>query len=123
MGDLHHACAQFDILLIGLVGAVDHDAGEAVPDAGLGQLYRVSVVQVDGYGQVRIFLHGRIDNVLEVAHVGIFAGALGDLQDERSFFLRASHCDTLGDLHVVHVERSDGKSAVVGQVEHRLGGH
>ena len=36
---------------------------------------------------------------------------------------RAGVDDALGDLHVVDVERADGEPAVVGEVEHRLGGH
>ena len=42
---------------------------------------------------------------------------------QRRFLGGAGIDDRLRQFHVVDVERADGKPAVVGEVEHRLGGH
>ena len=47
-----------------------------------------------------------LDELLQVDRVGVFAGALGDLEHHRSLFLLAGFNDRLEQLHVVHVERA-----------------
>ena len=42
---------------------------------------------------------------------------------QRALLLGAGVDDRLGQFHVVDVERADREPAVVGEVEHRLGGH
>src|SRR5437667_4850884 len=106
-----------------MMRAVDHDAGVAIVDAGLDQIERVAMVAVNGDRQRRIFLHGGVDDGLEIADVGVFAGTLADLKDQRAFLLGAGIDDGLAQLHVVDIERADGKSAAIGEIEHRLGGH
>jgi hypothetical protein len=44
----------------------------------------------------------------EINRVGVLAGALGNLQHERGFFLFASLNDGLDEFHVVHVEGAQG---------------
>ena len=123
VGVLHGFGGQLDVLFVRMMGAVDHDAGVAVVDAGFDQVDGVAVIEVDGDRQLGMFRDGGVDDGLEVAHVGVLAGALGDLQDQRALLGGAGVDDRLGEFHVVDVERADGKPAVVGEVEHRLGGH
>jgi hypothetical protein len=123
LGGIDAALHKPAILVIGVVRAVDHDAGEAVLDAAVHQFQRVAVVQVDGDGQFRVLLDGGGDDVPQITHVGVFAGALGNLEDQRALLGRAGFDDCLRDLHVVDIERADGERAGIGEVEHRLGGH
>ena len=112
-----------DVFFVRVMAAVDHHAGVAVVDAGLDQIEGVAMIAVDGDRQFRVFFHRRVDDGLEIADVGVLAGALADLQNERALFLGAGVDDRLRDLHVVDIERPDGKAAVIGEVEHRLGRH
>jgi len=57
---------------------------------------------------------------LEVADVGVLAGAFADLEDQGAFLAGAGVDDALGELHVVDVKGADREPAIVGEVEHRL---
>ena len=48
---------------------------------------------------------------------------LADLQNQRAVLLGAGIDDRLGQLHVVDIERPDGKPAIISKVKHRLSGH
>ena len=114
---------DLDILGKGFGGSIDHDGGEAAVDAALAQLKAVTVVEMDTYGKVKACILFRIlncclDELHQVDVVGVLACALGDLQDQRCALLDGGVADALNDLHVVHVESTDGVAAVIGLAEH-----
>jgi len=106
-----------------MMAAINHNAGVTVVDAGLDEVERVTVVAVNGDGQLGMVLDGGVDDVFEVADVSVLAGALADLEDQRALFLGAGIDDALRDFHVVDVKGPDGETAIVSEIEHRLGGH
>ena len=115
---LDNALGDLDVLLEGLGACVDHDGGEAAVDAGLAGLERVTVVQVQGDGDFGALDDSGLDQLHQVGVVGVGAGTLGNLQDNRSLLLLAGLSDGLNDLHVVDVESTDGVAAVVSLLKH-----
>ena len=53
--------------------------------------------------------------------VGVGAGALGHLEDDRRLLLAAGFGDALDDLHIIDIESTDGVTAGVGFLEHFRG--
>ena len=118
MSVLDNALGDLDVLLEGLGGSVDHDGGEAAVDAGLAGLEGVTVVQVQGDGDLGALDDSGLNQLHQVGVVGVGAGTLGNLQDNRSLLLLAGLGDGLDDLHVVDVESADGVAAVVSLLKH-----
>jgi hypothetical protein len=106
VGVFHDLAGDFDVLLERLVAGVNHHAGETFVNALFAQLEGVAVVQVDGDGDVGQ-ADRRLDEFLEIDRVGVLAGALGNLEDQRRFFLFAGLNDGLDEFHVVDVERAE----------------
>ena len=107
-GDADDLLGLFDVLVDGVVGAVEHDGGEPGLHGVQGALVR-AVVQVQGHrhGDVQGLYHG-LDHGghgLEAAHV--LAGALGHAEDHRGVALLGGLEDGLGPLQVVDVELAD----------------
>jgi hypothetical protein len=79
VGVLDDLAREFDVLLVGVVAAVDHDGAETGLDAGLGQLEGVAMVQVQDDGDLVSLALGVLDRTLgQVAQegaVGVLAGA------------------------------------------------
>ena len=113
VGVFHDLAGDFGVLLEGFVGGVNHDAGEPLVNALLAQLERVAVVQMhrDGHGGKA---DGGLDELLEIHRVGVFAGALGNLEDQRGLLLFAGLDDRLDEFHVVDVEGAEGVFALEG---------
>ena len=63
-------------------------------------------------------LDSSFDKFDQICVVSICSCAFGNLKNKRSTKFAGRFCDTLHDLHVVHVERTDGIAAVVGLFEH-----
>ena len=118
MGILHDLLGDLDVLREGLAGGIDHDRGKAAVNAGLAGLEVGAVVQVQSDGNLGAFDHSGFHQLHQIGVVGIGAGALGNLQNQRSLLLPGSLGDALDDFHVVDVERADGVSAVIGLFEH-----
>ena len=78
------------------------------------------MVEVQADGQAGLDYSG-LDELHKIGVVRVGAGALGDLQDQRSAQLSSGLGDALDNLHVVHVERANGVPTVVGLAEHFLG--
>ena len=112
--------ANFDVLLERLMAGIDHDAGETFIDAFLAKLERIAVVQVDGDGDIGE-ADGGFDQFLEVNGIGVLAGALGNLQHHRRFFLFAGFDDRLEQFHVVDVESAERVFAFQGFGEQVFG--
>ena len=122
---------QGDVLLVGEMGAVDHDRREAVFDAGLGQLEGVAVVEVEGDrdGLVRalglLHLPGHADRALghvaEEGLVGVLPGAARDLEDDRRARLDAGRDDGLELFHIVEVVGRHRVPPGEGAPEHVVG--
>jgi hypothetical protein len=120
VGVFDDLAGDLGVFLKGLVGGVNHDAGEALVDALFAKLEGVAVVEVDGDGDVGK-ADGRLDEFLEVNGVGVLAGALGDLEHQGGFFLLAGFDDGLNELHVVDVESAEGVFALEGLGEEVFG--
>ena len=94
-----------NVLLNGVVAAVEHDGGEASLHAGLAALVG-AVVQVqsngdgDAHGIDHSVHHG--GDGLEAGHV--LASTLGDAQDDRALHFLTGGQNSLGPLQVVDVE-------------------
>ena len=94
-----------DVLVDGVVAAIEHDRGEAGGNAGLGTLIGAVIqMQGNGNGDAQALVHGldHGSHGLEARH--IFACALRDTEDDRGVHLLRSEQDALGPLQVVDVE-------------------
>ena len=60
----------------------------------------------------------RLDELHQIDVLGVGAGALGDLKDQRSALFDRGLGDALNDFHVVDVESADGVAAIVGFLKH-----
>ncbi|MPM98516.1 hypothetical protein SDC9_145704 [bioreactor metagenome] len=80
VGVFHHLAGELDVILKGMLGAVDHHRGEAAVDAGLADLKALAVVQMHADGQAGVLQSG-IDELHQVNMLGVFAGAGGNLKN------------------------------------------
>ena len=119
---LDDTTGQLDVVLEGMVRAVDHDGGEAAVDAGLADLEICAMVEVEGEVNASI-LDGSLSKCEQVCMLCILTCAGRDLKDNRGLLRGSSLGDGLNDLHVVDVERADGVAAGIGLFEHFLGGY
>ena len=108
-----------NVLVDGVVAAVEHDAGEASLDAGLGALVAAVVqMQSNGNGDVQGLDHSLNHGGHGLVTGHVLAGALRYTQNNRAVQLLRSEQDGLGPLQVVDVELANGIVAVAGFVEH-----
>ena len=108
-----------DILLDGVVAAVEHDGGEASLNAGLAALVGAVIqMQSDRNGDAHRIDHcvHHCGDGLEAGHV--LAGTLGDAQNDGTLHLLAGGQDSLGPLQIVDVELRHTVVAVAGFDEH-----
>ena len=97
-----------DVLVDGVVTAIEHDGGEAGGNAGLRTLIGAVIqMQGNGNGDAQALVHGldHGSHGLEARH--IFACALRDTEDDRGVQLLRSEQDALGPLQIVDVELTD----------------
>ena len=120
MGILHDLTRQGDVVLEGLGGGVDHDGREAVVHAGLAQLKRIAMVQVQADRKTGL-LDRSFDELDEISAVGVFARTGGNLQDHRGVALLRSFGNALNNFHIIHIKSADGIAAFVGFFKHFLG--
>jgi len=102
----NNSFAQSCVFLKREVAAVNHDAGEALVDAFLAQIERITMIQMYRYGDVGK-ADGGFDELLKINRVGILPCSFGNLQHDRGLFLLAGFDNRLQQLHVVHVEGAD----------------
>ena len=72
VGDSDGFLGEVDVFFIGMVAAIDHDGGVAVIDALLDEIDGVAVIAVDGDGEFGVIFDGGVDDVLEIANIGVF---------------------------------------------------
>ena len=108
---------QRNVVLKGVVRAVDHNGCKAAVNASLADLKICTVVEVE-----RDIYAGVTDCSLckthEVFVLCVLTCACGYLQDDRGLFLCCCLGDRLNDLHVVDVESTDCVAAAVSLLEH-----
>ena len=114
----HNLLGQGDVLIKGLGGGIDHDGGEAAVDAGFAQLEGIAVVQVQRDGDLGVLFDRGLNQLDQIGVVGVSAGTLGNLQNNRALQLTGSFRDALDDLHVIDIESANGIAAVVGLFKH-----
>ncbi len=119
---LHDLAGQGDVVLVGVVGAVDHDGGEAAVDAGLADLEVGAVIEVERQINAAVG-NGGLRQSDEIRMLGVLTGTGRHLQDDGGLDLACGLGDGLNDLHVVDVECADGVAALVGLLEHLGGGN
>ena len=119
MGQSHQLGGLGNVLVDGIMAAVEHDGGEAGGHAGLGALVG-AVVQVQGHGNgdAQALIHGADhgSHGLETGH--ILAGTLGNTEDDGAVHLLRSQQDALGPFQVVDVELTDGVMTVTCLQQH-----
>ena len=115
---LNNLLGQSDVFLERLGGSVDHNGGEAAVDAGLTNLERVAVIQMQSDRDIRVVDNCSLNHLYQIGVVCVSASALGYLQDNRSLQLAGSLRDTLNDLHVVNIESANCVTAVICLLEH-----
>ena len=103
---MHRLGGHVHVLLVGVMAAVDHHAGEAFVDAFLAKFESIAVVQVDRDGNGGE-ADGGLNEFLEIDRVGVSPCALGNLENQRGFLLFAGFDDGLDEFHVVYVEGPD----------------
>ena len=102
-----------DVLVDGVVAAIEHDGGEAGGNAGLRTLIGAVIqMQGNGNGDAQALVHGldHGSNGLETGH--IFAGTLRNTEDDGGVHLLCSEQNALGPFQVVNVELTDGIVAI-----------
>ena len=106
-----------NVVLEGVVRAVDHYGGETAVDARLADFEVCTVVEMKckidtGVGD------SRLCQSHQVFMLCILAGTCGNLKDNGRLCLCGSLGYSLNDLHVVDVERADGITAGICFFEH-----
>ena len=99
---------DFDIFLEGVLRAIIHDGSKATVNAGLTDLIRRAVVQMECGRDLRIILKGSLDQTDDIFLTGIIAGAFRSLKNDRRLLFLGSFHDPLDDFHVIHIECTNG---------------
>ena len=112
VGAIHDALRDGDVFVELVVGCVDHDrAEEAGVDAVVASLL-VTVIEMHREDRLGENLTGRADDGFQHALVGVFPGALGNLDDEGGFGINRALEQAHGLFGVVDVVSADGVFAV-----------
>ena len=116
----HDLAGQCDVVLKGMVRAVDHDRSKAAVDASLADLEICAVVKVKG--QVDIGIADRsLCQSHEIFVLCVLTCACGYLQDDGGLLFLSSLGDRLDNFHVVDVESADRVAAAVSLLKHFCG--
>ena len=113
---------QGDVVLEGLVRAIDHDGGVASAESLHAAVIAIAVIEVqsDGHGSA---LGGSLDHAVEVVQTSGLDGARGGLHDDGGLGLLGSGQNGHNKLEVLDVERADGVVAGLSVLEHLFGGN
>ena len=113
---------QGDVVLEGLVRAVDHDGGVARAESLHAAVIAIAVIEVqsDGHGSA---LGGSLDHAVEIVQTSGLDGARGGLHDDGGLGLLGSGQNGHNKLEVLDVERADGVVAGLSVLEHLFGGN
>ena len=111
-----------DVVLEGLVGAVDHDGGVAGAEGLHAAIVAVAVIEVQGHGHGGA-LSGGLDHAVEVIETGLLDGARGGLHDDGGLGLLRGGQDGHDELEVLDVEGADGVVVLLRVEQHLLGGY
>ena len=119
MGQRHQLGGFGHVLFDGVVAAVEHDAGEAGLETGLGALV-AAVIQVEGHRHrdAQAAHHGAHHGGHGLIAGHILARALGHAQDHRAVQLLRGQQHGFGPFQVVDVELAHGIVAVAGLLKH-----
>ena len=113
---------QGDVVLEGLVRAVNHNGGVASAESLHAAVIAIAVIEVqsDGHGSA---LGGSLDHAVEVVQTSGLDGARGGLHDDGGLGLLGSGQNGHNKLEVLDVERADGVVAGLSVLEHLFGGN
>ncbi|CDC62976.1 uncharacterized protein BN660_00108 [Clostridium sp. CAG:448] len=116
----HDLFGQGNVVLKGVMGAVDHDRRKSAVNAGFADFKIRAVVQVKRQVNAGI-ADGSLRQSHQVLVLCVFARTCGNLENHRGTLFLSRLGDCLDDFHVVDVERTDGITALVCFFEHFLG--
>ena len=112
VGPVDDALGDLDVLVERVVGRVDHDGAEEAGVDALGAGLLITVVEVDGENGLGEDIARGADDGFQHALVGVGAGTLGNLDDERSLRLDGAAEKAHGLFRVIDVIGADGVLAV-----------
>ena len=119
---IDHPAGDLDVLFIRLMAGIDHDrAVEPALDAVHTRLL-IAVIEMNRKHRLREDLIGRADDAFEHHLVGVGAGALADLDDERRLAVHAPAEQPHGLLGVVDVVGAE-RILAVGKLKQFFGGN
>ncbi len=117
MGVFYDLAGLAHIFFIRQGGTVKHNGGESAVDTLFADFKRVAVVQMQGNGKVGDFQCG-FDEFYQIFVIGIRACTFGNLENQGRVNFFGCFCDSLDDLHIVHIKCADGIAAVIRLLEH-----
>ena len=116
-----NARGKGDVVLEGLVAAVDHDGGIAGAEGLHAAVVAVTMVEVQRHGHVGAGGSGG-HHAVEVVEAGSLDGAGGGLHDDRGLGLLGGGEHGHDELEALDVEGADRVVVCLGVEEHLLGG-
>src|SRR5699024_1666103 len=115
---LNNLLCDLDVLLERILGSIDHNGSKSAIDTGLADLEVCAVIQMQSDRNIRILDHRSLNQLSQVSSVRILSCACGYLKDNRGLQLSRCLCDSLYNLHVVHIESADCVAAFICFFEH-----
>ena len=109
-----------DVVLEGMMRAVDHNGREASVDAGLADLEICAVVEVKREVDAAVLDSGLSESE-KVSVLSVLSCTCGNLKDNGGFYFARSLGDSLNNFHVIDVESTDSVAACVSLLEHLFG--
>ena len=112
MSGVHHTFGDGNVLIEGIMGCIDHHRTvEAGVDAVIAGFF-ITMVKVNGKNRLREDFISRTDDGFEHLLVGVFAGTLGDLDNERGLRVDGALEESHSLLGVVDVVGANGILAI-----------
>ncbi len=118
MGVFQHLSGDFNILVEGFAGGIDHHGGKAAVDTAFAGFKVRAVVQMEHDGNVGTLNDRSLHQLDQIGVVGVGPSALGYLKNQGGIQIARGLGDALHNLHVVDVERTDGIAAFIGFFKH-----
>ena len=115
---LNNLLCNLNILLERILGSIDHNGGKSTVYTGLADLEVCAVIQMQSDRNIRILDYSCLNQLLQISRVRILSCACGYLKDNRGMQLSCCLCDSLYNLHVVHIESADCIAAFICFFEH-----
>ena len=117
MSIFNDSSCQFNILIKGMMGTVDHNGSKSAVDTGFADIEICAVIQMKSDRNI-VLNQSCFNQFYKIRMICIFSGSCRNLKDQRGIQFAGGFCDTLYDLHVVYIESADCVSAVISFLKH-----